>query len=78
MTRRATSALLIQKIETNLTTNQKALVLFNTLPSLIVGGSITKFSIFFRPLQFISTPPQFTEILEISTPSHLLPNPQIN
>ena len=57
MTRRATSALLIQKIETNLTTNQKALVLFNTLPSLIVGGSITKFSIFFRPLQFISTPP---------------------
>ena len=38
-----------------------------TLPSLIVGGSITKFSIFFRPLQYISTP-QFTEILEISTP----------
>ena len=36
------------------------------------GGSMTEFSIFFHPLQFISTP-QFTEILKTSYPSQLLP-----
>ena len=52
-----------------------------TLPSLIVGGgSITEFSIFFLPTSIYEhpPPPQFTEILEISTPTHLLPTPQIN
>ena len=44
-----------------------SVILSYTLPFLIVGGSITKFSISFHPLQFISIP-WFTEMLKISTP----------
>ena len=39
------------------------------------GGVKYRIFDFFRPLQFNSTSPKFTEIFEISTPSHLLPTP---
>ena len=43
--------------------------LLTTLPSLVVGGSITEFSIFFPSPSIYQHPPKFTEILEISTRS---------
>ena len=45
-----------------------------TLPSLTEGGFNYQIFDIFRQFQFISTP-KFTEILQISTPSHLLPPP---
>ena len=44
-------------------------------PSLIIGGQLPNFR-FFSVHFNLSAPPQFTKILEISTPSHLLPTPQ--
>ena len=49
-------------------------IISSTLPSLIVGDSITEFSVF--PLTSIYQQPQFTEILRISYHSQLL-SPQI-